>query len=416
MILLKNILHQNRRTDILIGDDGRISHIGPATEQLPGTDVVDGTGYAVIPGFINMHTHAAMILLRGIHEDLSLYDWLNNIWKIEARLDRDFIYWGTKAACLEMVKSGTTTFNDQYWFSPHARQAALDVGLRPVVSFIFLDSHNPELARKQREACLRLYERTLDWEGETPFAISIHSVYTVCQENILWANQFALDHGLKAHLHLAETRAEDEDCRHAHGGLSPTEYFEQLGILGPHVIAAHALHLSDSDVRILGDRHVNCVHNIDSNLKLASGFRFRYNELRNAGANVCLGTDGAASANNMDMLEHMKNTALLQKAWRHNPAAMPLKELMDCATVNGARALGIDTGVIREGAWADLSLVDLNNTAFLSPGSLEANLVYAAHSDVISSVMVKGKWVMRDRHVPGEEEILEGARRVLSQI
>ena len=416
MILLKNILHQNRRTDILVGDDGRISHIGPATEQLPGTDVVDGTGYAVIPGFINMHTHAAMILLRGIHEDLSLYDWLNNIWKIEARLDRDFIYWGTKAACLEMVKSGTTTFNDQYWFSPHARQAALDVGLRPVVSFIFLDSHNPELARKQREACLRLYERTLDWEGETPFAISIHSVYTVCQENILWANQFALDHGLKVHLHLAETRAEDEDCRHAHGGLSPTEYFEQLGILGPHVIAAHALHLSDSDVRILGDRHVNCVHNIDSNLKLASGFRFRYNELRNAGANVCLGTDGAASANNMDMLEHMKNTALLQKAWRHNPAAMPLKELMDCATVNGARALGIDTGVIREGAWADLSLVDLNNTAFLSPGSLEANLVYAAHSDVISSVMVKGKWVMRDRHVPGEEEILEGARRVLSQI
>jgi 5-methylthioadenosine/S-adenosylhomocysteine deaminase len=416
MILLKNILHQNRRTDILIGDDGRISHIGPATEQLPGTDVVDGTGYAVIPGFINMHTHAAMILLRGIHEDLSLYDWLNNIWKIEARLDRDFIYWGTKAACLEMVKSGTTTFNDQYWFSPHARQAALDVGLRPVVSFIFLDSHNPELARKQREACLRLYERTLDWEGETSFAISIHSVYTVCQENILWANQFALDHGLKVHLHLAETRAEDEDCRHAHGGLSPTEYFEQLGILGPHVIAAHALHLSDSDVRILGDRHVNCVHNIDSNLKLASGFRFRYNELRNAGANVCLGTDGAASANNMDMLEHMKNTALLQKAWRHNPAAMPLKELMDCATVNGARALGIDTGVIREGAWADLSLVDLNNTAFLSPGSLEANLVYAAHSDVISSVMVKGKWVMRDRHVPGEEEILEGARRVLSQI
>ena len=416
MILLKNILHQNRRTDILIGDDGRISHIGPATEQLPGTDVVDGTGYAVIPGFINMHTHAAMILLRGIHEDLSLYDWLNNIWKIEAKLDRDFIYWGTKAACLEMVKSGTTTFNDQYWFSPHARQAALDVGLRPVVSFIFLDSHNPELARKQREACLRLYERTLDWEGETSFAISIHSVYTVCQENILWANQFALDHGLKVHLHLAETRAEDEDCRHAHGGLSPTEYFEQLGILGPHVIAAHALHLSDSDVRILGDRHVNCVHNIDSNLKLASGFRFRYNELRNAGANVCLGTDGAASANNMDMLEHMKNTALLQKAWRHNPAAMPLKELMDCATVNGARALGIDTGVIREGAWADLSLVDLNNTAFLSPGSFEANLVYAAHSDIISSVMVKGKWVMRDRHVPGEEEILEGARRVLSQI
>ena len=416
MILLKNILHENRRTDILIGDDGRISHIGPVTQPFPGTEVVDGSAYAVIPGFINMHTHAAMILLRGIHEDLTLYDWLNHIWKIEARLDRDFIYWGTKAACLEMLKGGTTTFNDQYWFCPHARQAALDVGMRPVVSFIFLDSHNPELARKQREACMRLYERSREWEGETPFAISIHSVYTVCKENILWANQFALDHGLKVHLHLSETRAEDEDCRRAHGGLSPTEYFEQLGILGPHVIAAHALHLSDNDVRILGDRHVNCVHNVCSNLKLASGFRFRYNELRDAGANVCLGTDGAASANNMDMLEHMKSTAILQKAWRHNPTAMPLKELMDCATVNGAKALGLDSGVIRTGAWADLSLVNLNNTSFLSPGSTEANLVYAAHSDVISSVMVKGKWVMRDRHVPGEEEILEGARRVLSQI
>ena len=415
MILLKNVLLNSTLTDILV-KDGRISHIGPLTQDIPGAQVSDCKGKAVIPGFVNMHTHAAMILLRGIHEDLSLYDWLNNIWKIEAKLDRDFIYWGTKAACLEMIKSGTTTFNDQYWFCPHAREAALDMGMRPVVSFIFLDSHNPELARRQREACLRLYERTMDWGEESRFAISIHSVYTVCQENIVWANQFALDHGLKVHLHLAETRAEDEDCRRAHDGLSPTAYFDQLGVLGPHVIAAHALHLSDDDVRILGDRRVNCVHNINSNLKLASGYRFRYNELRDAGANVCLGTDGAASANDMDMLEHMKNAALLQKAWRGNPAAMPLEELFNCATVNGARALGIDTGVIREGAWADLSLVDMNNTHFLSPGSVQANLVYAAHSDVISSVMVRGRWVMQDRKVPGEEEILEGARRVIAQI
>jgi 5-methylthioadenosine/S-adenosylhomocysteine deaminase len=285
-----------------------------------------------------------------------------------------------------------------------------------VVSFIFLDSHNPELARKQREACLRLYERTLDWEGETPFAISIHSVYTVCQENILWANQFALDHGLKVHLHLAETRAEDEDCRHAHGGLSPTEYFEQLGILGPHVIAAHALHLSDSDVRILGDRHVNCVHNIDSNLKLASGFRFRYNELRNAGANVCLGTDGAASANNMDMLEHMKNSAMVQKAWRRDPAALPLGQLLASATENGAKALGLNSGVIREGALADLSLIDITGTAFISPAPTLANLVYAAHSDVITDVMSGGRWIMRNRVVPNEEEIVTEARKVLKQI
>ncbi len=415
MILLKNILHGNARTDILI-DGGRIQHIGPVSETAPGTETVDGSGKAVIPGFVNMHTHAAMILLRGIHEDLTLYNWLDNIWKIESRLDQDFIYWSTKAACVEMIRTGTTTFNDQYWFSPHARQAAVEMGLRPVVSFIFLDSGNPEMARKQREACQRLYERTLSWGDESQFAVSIHSVYTVCEENILWANQFALDHGLKLHLHLSETRAENEDCRRTHGGLSPTEYFDSLGIWGPHAIAAHCLYLSDEDVRILGSHRVNCVHNVHSNLKLASGYCFRYNELRDAGANVCLGTDGAASANDMDMLQHMKTAAIMQKAWRADPLAMPLDQLMACATEHGARALGIDSGVIREGAWADLSLIDLDSTYFLSPGSTTANLVYSAGSRAIDSVMVRGKWVMRNRIIPDEAEILAGARRVVSQI
>ena len=415
MILLKNVLDGAARTDILI-DGGRIVRIGSDLSSLPGAEQVDCSTKAVIPGFVNMHSHAAMVLLRGIHEDLTLYDWLNNIWKIEAHLDKDFIYWSTKVACLEMIKSGTTTFNDQYWFCPHARQAALDVGLRPVVSFIFLDSHNPEMARRQREACLRLYERTREWGDESPFTVSIHSIYTVCEENILWASRFAREHGLRLHLHLSETRMENEDCFRAHGGLSPTEYFNQLDVWGPHVIAAHCLHLSDEDVRILGEHRVNCVHNIHSNLKLASGYSFRYNELRDAGANVCLGTDGAASANDLDMLEHMKHAAMMQKAWRHDPLAMPLEELLACATVNGAKALGIDTGVIREGAWADLSLIELDNSYFLSPGPVLANLVYAAHSDVISSVMVRGKWVMRDRRVPGEAEILAGAREVLKQI
>ena len=416
MILLKNILHGATRTDILINDEGRIGRIGPITEEIPGAEIVDGSRLAVIPGLVNMHTHAAMILLRGIHEDLTLYDLLNNIWKIEAKLDREFIYWSTKAACLEMIRSGTTTFNDQYWFCPHARQAALEMGVRPVVSFIFLESHNPELARKQREDCQRLYERTLDWGPESQFAISIHSVYTVCKENIVWANQFAMDHGLKVHLHLSETKVENEDCRRAHGGLSPTEYFEQLGIWGPHVIAAHCLHLSDEDVRILGEHRVNCVHNIHSNLKLASGYRFRYNELRDAGVNVCIGTDGASSANDMDMLAHMKTAAIMQKAWRSDPLAMPLQELLDCATAHGAKALGIDSGVIREGSWADLVLLDLDNSYFLSPGSVTANLIYAAGSRAVSSVLVRGKWVMREGVIPQEAEILASARKVLSQI
>ena len=209
---------------------------------------------------------------------------------------------------------------------------------------------------------------------------------------------------------------ENEDCRRAHGGLSPTEYFEQLGIWGPHVIAAHCLHLSDEDVRILGEHRVNCVHNIHSNLKLASGYRFRYNELRDAGVNVCIGTDGASSANDMDMLAHMKTAAIMQKAWRSDPLAMPLQELLDCATAHGAKALGIDSGVIREGSWADLVLLDLDNSYFLSPGSVTANLIYAAGSRAVSSVLVRGKWVMREGVIPQEAEILASARKVLSQI
>lgn len=415
MILLQNVKHKRASADILI-DGGRIAKVSTERLTVPGATVKDCSGKAVIPGFVNMHTHAAMVMLRGIHEDLALYDWLNNIWKIEAKLDRDFIYWGTKLACVEMIKSGTTTFNDQYWYSPHARRAAMDMGMRPVISFIFLDSYDKDLAARQREACERLYLRTLEWEGDFQFAISIHSVYTVSEENLLWATQFARERGLKIHLHLAETNMEYEDCKKAHRGLTPTQYFDSLGILGPDVIAAHCLYLNPTDIRILGERKVNCVHCINSNLKLSSGYRFRYNELRDAGVNVCIGTDGAASSNNLDMLEHMKNTAMLQKAWRGDPREMPLGELFACATVNGARALGLDSGEIREGALADLSLIDINDSHFISPAPVEANLVYSANSEVIKDVMCGGKWIMQDRHVPGEEDVIAEARKVLSQI
>ena len=415
MILLQRVLHQDHPVDILI-DGGRIAKISAQPLDFPEARKVDCSRKAVIPGFINLHTHAAMVLLRGIHEDMNLYDWLKEIWKIEAKLDGEAIYWGTKLACLEMIKSGTTTFNDQYWFAPHARLAAVEMGVRPVVSFTFLDGGNPEMVLRQRDACERLYQRTLEWGDESQFAISIHSVYTVSKENIVWAVEFARKHGLRIHLHLAETHQEYDDCKKAHGGLTPTAYFDSLGVLGPDVIAAHSLFLNPDDIEILGARKVNCVHCINSNLKLSSGYRFRYNELRDAGVNVCIGTDGASSSNNLDILEHMKNTALLQKAWRESPREMPLGELMDCATAHPAKALGLDTGVIREGAWADLSLIDINNSYFLSPGSTVANLVYAAHSDVISDVMIRGRWVMQGRVVPGEEEILTQAREVIKRL
>ncbi len=194
------------------------------------------------------------------------------------------------------------------------------------------------------------------------------------------------------------------------------EYLDSLGILGPDVIAAHSLHLSDRDIEILGSRKVNCVHNINSNLKLASGYMFRYNELRDAGANICLGTDGCASSNNLDMLETMKTAAMVQKAWRGDPSAMPLNELLDMATANAGKALDMNVGRLEEGAAADILIVDTDNYNFLSPGLFLANFVYSAHSDCIGSVICGGKFVMKNRVVKGEREILAEAGRMLSKI
>ena len=417
MILLQNILLEDRPVNLFIQGE-RIHRIlpFPETDGLIADETVDCTGKAVIPGFINMHTHAAMVLLRGITEDVPLHEWLSRIWEMEAKTDKQFIYWGTKLACLEMIRSGTTTFNDQYWFSPYARKAAVEMGIRPYISFVILDRFDPAIAEHQRRKCIELYEKSLDWKDAAHLAMSVHSVYTVSEAMIRWASDFALERGMKLHVHVSETEKENIDCRKAHDGLSPTEYLDSLGVLGPHVVAAHSLWLSDHDIELMGKHRVNCVHNINSNAKLASGYRFRYRELVDAGANICLGTDGASSSNNLDMLETMKTSALFQKAWREDPSAWPLHELMDAATVNGARALGLETGAVREGAIADLSIVDIHNSWFLSPGSFLANLVYAAHSDVISSVIAGGRFVMRNRVVEGEEEILEGARKVLAQI
>ena len=187
-------------------------------------------------------------------------------------------------------------------------------------------------------------------------------------------------------------------------------------MLSDRLIAAHTLHLTPHDVQLLGEHRVNCVHNINSNTKLASGYRFLYQELRDAGANVCIGTDGAASSNNFDMLEALKTSALVQKAWRNDPAAMPLPELISMATANGARALGLNSGSLEVGRAADICIVNTDSVAFLSPAPFLANYIYSAHSDCIESVLVNGRFVMKNRRIEGEREILQQARLVMKKI
>lgn len=415
-ILLNNVTLGGVCSDILISDD-KIAAIGEcgSFEFPQDAEVVECSGKTAVPGFINMHTHAGMAMMRGVGEDISFHAWLDRIWEVEKNLSEEYVYHATKVACLEMVKTGTTTFNDQYWFMPMAYKAAIELGIRPSLSYVILDRNDPEESERQKVQCQQMYEWAAKWGNEALFMISIHAIYSVREEMIVWAADFARSYGLKIHVHVSETRKEVEDCL-AQYGMSPVEYLDKLGILGPDVIAAHTLWLSDKDVEILGRRGVTCVHNVNSNLKLASGYKFMYNELRDAGANICLGTDGCASSNNLDMLETMKTAAMIQKAWRDDPSAMPLDELMAMTTSNAAKALGIDAGRIEVGALADILLVDTDSYHFLSSGSFEANLVYSAHSDSIDSVICGGRFVMKNRIVPGEKEILAEAKKFLNRI
>ena len=417
-IFLKNISLDGRKIDILI-EDGRIGRIAPAGQTAAppeGAEVCDCSGRTAMPGFVNMHTHAGMSIMRGVGEDMLFADWLAHIWRIEEQIDEEFVYWSAKVGCLEMIRTGTTTFNDMYWHHRAARKAASEMGLRIATGCTMMDGRDPSQTAAKTEECLRLYEEDRAEDDGYIYVPSVHAVYSVSDGLFRWAYEFARSHGHRLHLHLCETRKEVEDCKAAHGGLTPVEYLDSLGVLGPEVIAAHSLWLSPSDIETLGQRGVTCVHCVNSNAKLSSGYRFPDKELEEAGVNVCIGTDGACSSNNLDMLEAMKTSAILQKAWREDPTAMPIDSLLRMASANGARALGIDAGQIREGALADILIVNTDNSFFLSPAPFEANFVYSAHSDCIESVIAGGRFVMRGREIPGEAEILEGARKVLGKL
>lgn len=417
-ILLRNITLDGGQKDIFI-DGNLISRIEPAGSIASdrSTLIMDCGGKVAVPGFINMHTHAAMSLMRGIGEDMIFRDWIEKIWKIEEHIDYEFVYWSAKVACLEMIRTGTTTFNDQYWFFSAARQAAVDMGIRPVLGYDVMDKGDPKEAQREREQCIKKYEQfSQEWDENSIYAVAFHAIYSVSEEMILWIDKFARERKLMLHIHLAETIKEVEDCKKQHGGLTPVEYLDSLGVLGPHILAAHTLWLTPHDIELLAKHGVHCIHNINSNTKLCSGYQFLYNELRDAGVNVCIGTDGSASSNNLDMLEAMKTSALFQKAWRNDPKAWPLEELLACATSHGAKALGLNSGVIEEGRIADINIVDTDNSFFLSDGPFLANLIYSAHSDCIETVICNGRFVMCKHEIPGEREILSEARRVLEKI
>lgn len=405
-LLIKGVLLDDAVRDVYI-EGNKIRQIGTDL-QAQADQVIDGKRKALIPGFVNAHTHAAMTLFRGFGDDMPLMPWLEQkIWPNEAKLTYEDMYWGTKLACLEMIKSGTTTFSDMY----HQYEATADVveemGMRALVAGACFDGFNPERA----ERCKRENERLMaevvgNYSDRIRYAAGPHAIYTVSGELLQWIHSFAVEHDVPIHLHLAETEGEVRDSVKKFG-LTPVRYLNKLGVLSPRLFIAHGIYVDDDEIRMLADHDVKVVHNPASNMKLASGIQFKFCEMRKAGVTIALGTDGCSSSNNLDMVEAMKLASLLGKAWRKDPEAIPAGEIFKAATEAGALALGLKAGRIAEGYLADLCLVDLNIPAFIPNHNFISNLVYAANGSCIDTVICDGKILMQDKKVPGEEEIME---------
>jgi len=405
-ILLKSVrLIGGRRCDLLIKGN-RISAIEDSIEA-KAERVIDCGHFYAIPGLFNLHTHGAMTLMRGVTKR-SLQEWLAEVWAIESHLDHETIYWGSKLAMLEMIKTGTTTFADMYWHPAVTAEVAEEMGLRASLSYVLLDGGDREKADLQRAACIKAAKKAEGRSDRISFSVAVHADYTVNEGNMRWAGEFAKENGYKLQAHLSETEKETNDD-YAKFGCSPVQHFDRLGLVNENFIAAHGIWLSDVDIETLGSRHATVVHNVNSNMMLSSGYKFKYNELRDAGANVCIGTDGCGSSDNLDVRESMKTALLLQRAWRNDPTALQPEELMTVATVNGARALGIDAGRIEVGALADIALIDVRRSAFVPDFNFLSNYILAADSSCVDTLICDGRILMEGRKVAGENEILDKA-------
>ena len=406
-LLLKGALLDGARKDILI-EGNRIAAIG---DELPGGAgrILDCRRYAVVPSMINLHTHAAMTLVRGFRKE-NLQSWLDNVWKFEANLDEEAVYWGTKLAILEMLRTGTTTFLDMYWHVPAAARAVEEMGVRGILTYCFLDNFDPEKGRAQEAEFMALYNESRKWSPRVSLGVAVHADYTNTEATIKRAYQLATELDLHFTVHVSETEREMREDIERYG-MTPVQHLDALGVIDSRFIGAHALWVSDTDIETLGSRGATVVHNVNSNLLLGSGYKFKYKEYVAAGARVCVGTDGAGSSDNLDIRESLKTASILQKAWRKDPTVLPPEEAFRLATEAGADALGLDAGRIREGALADLALVNVRSEMFVPDYDFTSNLILSANSSCFDTVICDGKIVMENRVVAGEEEILENAAR-----
>jgi 5-methylthioadenosine/S-adenosylhomocysteine deaminase len=409
-ILIKNIELNETRQDILIQGNS-ISQIGSEI-HFNADKIIDGSNMAVIPGLLNGHNHAAMTLLRGWADDMPLMPWLQEkIWPVENNIIEEDVYWGAKLACLEMIRSGTTTFIDMYHHFQGTARAVEEMGMRGMLTYAGFDFFNPD----QSEICKAKVEENFNlmhrYSDRIKYALGPHAIYTVSAPLLKWLRNFANANKVRIHTHLSETMVEYENSLKDFG-FSPVQYLNSLGILGNDVSLAHCVHLSDTDIKILTDTGCQVVHNPASNMKLASGNTFRFKDLKNAGIPVALGTDGPSSSNNLDILEAMKLASLTGKIKSDDPTIWNAEETFACAVEHTETITGWKTGKIEVGYLADLCLVNLNLPEMTPNFNLISNLVYSANGSCIDTVICDGKILMEHRHVPGEEEIMKKANEI----
>lgn len=416
-ILIKNaLLLDETRKDILI-EGNRIKEVGSIEASLhPEADIIDAARMAVIPGFVNCHTHAAMTYFRGYGDDLDLMDWLENmIWPVEAHLTKDDIYWGSRLACLEMIKSGTTAFLDMYTYPEATAQAVIDSGMRAVLSYTMFDRWDDTRAKLDRERCSYYYDLFSKMPERVQFAVGPHAIYTVSAPQLQFAHKFSEEHDCLVNLHLAETYKEWQDSTREFG-MTPVRYLKKLGILSPRLVLAHSLWMDSEELQMLADHGCSTVHNPASNMKLASGYNFRYIEMKEKGIKVGLGTDGCSSSNNLDMVVAMKLASLLGKAWRLDPKALRADQILETATTTGAEILRIDGGRIEAGALADLCLIDLSLPEMTPLHNLTSNLVFAAAGNCVDTTIIDGQILMRHRQVKEEDMIKAKGQEVTNDL
>ncbi len=387
------VIRDGRIVELLAADAARLRY--------PDAEVIELPDHVLIPGLVNLHTHAAMTLLRGIADDLALMDWLqNHIWPAESRLVSDaFVHDGALLACAEMLRGGVTCFNDMYFFPEATARAALQAGMRAVLGIIAIEQRSAYANDAQEYLAKGMALRdTLRDEPLLSFCMAPHAPFTVSDATFAQIATYAGELDIPVHIHLHETAQELQDSIARHG-VRPLARLEKAGLLGPGLIAVHAVHVNPEEIDLLARHGCSVAHCPSSNLKLASGIA-PVTDLLRAGVNVGIGTDGAASNNRLDLFAEMRLAALLAKGSRGDATAMPAHQALECATLGGARALGLQAkiGSIVPGKLADLTAIRLSAPELAPCYDPASHLIYAAGREHVTDV-----WVGGERRLAGGE-------------